>query len=139
MKKLFLDDIRIPFDCSKYMQPTDLKYIYEDEEWDIVRTYNDFVGYIEHFGLPDLISFDNDLADEHYDSDMYSLSDSYNQKYSKFKEKTGYDCAKWLCDYCVVNSLPLPKYYVHSMNPIGCENITSVLKSYDKIFSFNNK
>jgi hypothetical protein len=109
------------------------------EDWDIVKTYDEFVEYIETNGVPDVISFDNDLADEHYDSDMYSLSDSYNQKYSKFKEKTGYDCAKWLCDYCVVNSLPLPKYYVHSMNPIGCENITSVLKSYDKIFSFNNK
>ena len=59
MKKLFLDDVRIPFDCAKYMQPTNLKYIYKDEEWDIVRTYNDFVGYIEHFGLPALISFDN--------------------------------------------------------------------------------
>ena len=134
MKKLFLDDVRIPFDCSKYMQPTDLKYIYEDEEWDIVRTYNDFVGYIEHFGLPDLISFDNDLADEHYHPSMYDdTNDRYNNHQTQFKEKTGYDCAKWLCNYCFENGLPLPTYLVHSMNPVGRDNIISILNSSEKI------
>ena len=84
MKKLFLDDVRVPFDCAKYMRPDDLKYMYEDEEWDIVRTYNDFVGYIEHFGVPDLISFDHDLADEHYDPSMYS--GNYDDVAKNFKE-----------------------------------------------------
>ena len=86
MKKLFLDDIRVPFDCAKYMRPDDLKYMYEDEQWDVVRTYDDFVGYIEHFGVPDLISFDHDLADEHYSPMMYDNSSLYNQLYNEFKE-----------------------------------------------------
>jgi hypothetical protein len=133
MKKLFLDDIRIPFDCVKYMKPDDLKYMYEDEEWDIVRTYNDFVGYIEHFGVPDLISFDHDLAEEHYHPSMFSDDKSmYNNVQSQFKEKTGYDCAKWLCDYCSQNGLPLPTYLVHSMNPVGRDNILGVLQNFEK-------
>jgi hypothetical protein len=129
--RLFLDDIRVPFDCLKYMK-ADVSHIYEDTDWDVVRSYEDFVGYIEHFGLPELISFDHDLADEHYSSEMYSLSNSYNEKYPTFKEKTGYECAKWLCDYCTKNKLLLPMYVVHSMNPIGKENILSVLESYTK-------
>lgn len=128
MKKLFLDDIRVPFDCAKYMRPDDLKYMYEDEQWDIVRTYNDFVGYIEHFGVPDLISFDHDLADEHYSPMMYDGSNVYNRLYDEFKEKTGYDCAKWLCSYCSENGLPYPTYLVHSMNPVGRDNILSVFQ-----------
>ena len=132
MKKLFLDDIRVPFDCAKYMRPDDLKYMYEDVEWDIVRTYNDFVGYIEHFGVPDLISFDHDLADEHYSPSMYDSSSLYNQLYDEFKEKTGYDCAKWLCDYCSQNALPLPTYLIHSMNPVGRDNILGVFKNFER-------
>ena len=129
MSRLFLDDIRVPFDCLSYMKPN-VKHIYEDNNWDVVRTYDDFVGYIEHFGLPELISFDHDLADEHYSNKMYDGNNLYNKLYDEFKEKTGYECAKWLCEYCSKNKLPLPMYIVHSMNPIGKENILSVLDSY---------
>ena len=133
MKKLFLDDVRIPFDCVRYMLPVDLRYIYEDEDWDIVRTYNDFVGYVSHFGVPDLISFDHDLADEHYHPSMFNGDNTiYNDIRSQFKEKTGYDCAKWLCDYCTENGLPLPTYLIHSMNPVGRDNILGVLKNFEK-------
>jgi hypothetical protein len=125
--KLFLDDIRVPFDCLKYMK-ADVSHIYEDTDWDVVRTYDDFVGYIEHFGLPDVISFDHDLADEHYSQSMYDGEFAYNKQYETFKEKTGYDCAKWLHNYCVENGLPYPAYLVHSMNPVGRDNILSVFQ-----------
>jgi len=133
--RLFLDDIRVPFDCLSYMKPN-VKHIYEDEDWNVVRTYDDFVGYIDHFGLPDLISFDHDLADEHYSPEMHNGKNQYNKLYDSFKEKTGYDCAKWLCEYCADNELPLPMYVVHSMNPIGKENILSVLDNYNNKFKF---
>ncbi len=32
-----------------------------EPEFDIVRTYKDFVDYIKRNGLPDFISFDNDF------------------------------------------------------------------------------
>jgi hypothetical protein len=132
MKKLFLDDIRNPGDCVSYMRPNEQYY---DIDWDIVRNYNDFVNYINENGVPDEISFDHDLADEHYDPSMYKSHEEYNKGYDNFKDKTGYDCVKWLSDYCVENIIPMPKCYVHSMNPVGRDNIWSVINSTNKILN----
>ena len=126
--KLFLDDVRNPIDCVSYIK--DNIYI---EDWDIVRNYNEFINYITENGIPDLISFDHDLADEHYHPSMFNNDNTiYNDRREHFKEKTGYDCAKWLCDYCSENGLPLPTYLVHSMNPVGRDNILGVLKTFER-------
>lgn len=117
---LFLDDIREPVVVSKYMFPIELREMYKSEGWYIARNYTEFVEFITHHGLPTKISFDHDLADEHYISDNVT----------EYKEKTGYDCAKWLVDYCLTNKLSLPDYYCHSMNPVGVENILSILNRY---------
>jgi hypothetical protein len=131
MRRLFLDDVRNPKDCISYMG----NGVY-NEDWDIVRTYNEFVDYIKNNGVPDEISFDHDLADEHYDPSMFVSSKSYGEKYETFKEKTGYDCARWLSQYCIDNVIPMPKTcYIHSMNPVGRDNIQSVLNSLNKILS----
>lgn len=130
MRRLFLDDVRIPTDCVSYTY----NKIY-NEEWDIVRTYDEFVDYIKTNGVPDEISFDHDLADEHYDPSMYESTERYGEKYKTFKEKTGYDCAKWLSEYCITNVIPMPKCYVHSMNPVGRDNIRGVLESAVKILN----
>lgn len=134
MKKLlFLDDIRIPLDCSKYMiGPNTEIYKLDINEWNVVRSYQEFVDYIEKEGVPDFISFDHDLSDEHYSTKMYENNDSYNELYKDFKEKTGYDCAKWLLNYCSLNSLPIPEFNIHSMNPVGRENIKNIFESYKK-------
>ena len=128
---IFLDDFRNPGDCVNYMgfriQDT---AIYTRENWVVVRNYEEFVNYITENGLPYYISFDHDLADEHYDPSMYYVK--YNDVAKSFKEKTGMDCAKWLVDYCLDNDLKLPKYVVHSMNPVGTENILSLLKSFEE-------
>ncbi len=126
-KFLFLDDVRVPKDCS-YMKNPELY----NRDWDIVRNHDEFVNYILKEGVPDFISFDHDLSDEHYSQDMYKSSEIYNKLYGNFKEKTGYDCAKWLCNYCAENSIPLPEFEVHSMNPVGRENIIGFLNSYKK-------
>jgi hypothetical protein len=131
MKRLFLDDVRNPIDCSLYMRPANI-YL---EDWDVVRTYNEFIDYITKNGVPDEISFDHDLADEHYNPSMYESKEKYGKKSESFREKTGYDCAKWLAEYCIKNIIPMPKCYVHSMNPVGRENIQSVLNSLDKMLS----
>lgn len=109
MKKLFLDDFRMP----------------PDSTWDVVRSYRSFVDYIKENGVPDVISFDHDLGQEHYD--VYDKTPKLGnvqfkeveEHYSKFFEKTGYDCAKWL----VENELMPEEYTVHSMNPVGKQNI----------------
>lgn len=109
MKKLYLDDIRIP----------------KTKGWDIVRTHEDFVEWIEKNGLPEEVSFDHDLAEISYDPSTQIES-------FKYYEKTGYDSAKWLCDYCWTNGLPIPKWNVHSANPVGRDNIKQLMENFEK-------
>lgn len=113
MKKLYLDDIRIP----------------KTEGWDIVRTYENFVEWIEKNGLPEEVSFDHDLAEISYDPTTQAES-------FKYYEKTGYDAAKWLCEYCWGNGLPIPNWNVHSANPVGRDNIIQILKSFEKKLNY---
>jgi len=116
---LFLDDIRYPIEAYHYIKQA----IYLRKDWHIVRNYEQFINRILEYGLPEMISFDHDLADKHY-----LESDS-----EEFIEKTGYDCAKWLVEHCMDNDLDLPEFYCHSMNPVGKENIESLLKNFKNI------
>lgn len=118
MRKLYLDDIRTP----------------KTEGWDIVRNYEDFVTWITKNGLPDEVSFDHDLGREHtmYFFNNGGWENPPNPQETEFDKKTGYDAAKWLCDYCWTNGLPIPPWNVHSANPVGRDNITSLLKSFEK-------
>lgn len=144
---LFLDDVRIPYDAFNYTKDTDFSL----KEWSIVRNYDEFVkfitsNYTNRKMFPGLIAFDHDLADEHYypleTSDEYQdrkrvndIDGFYNEK---FKEKTGYHCAKWLIDFCLDNNLELPNFKCHSMNPSGRENILGLLNNFKK-FQLENK
>jgi hypothetical protein len=136
MKKLFLDDIRIPKDAIGLVS-SNLNQIYWDNDWSIVRNYFEFCNYIQKFGLPDFISFDHDLADDHY-NDLFSdenWSKNDNDivlKYDEYKEKTGYECAKWLVDWCLENKKSLPQCVVHSANPVGKQNIETYLNNAKK-------
>ncbi len=81
-----------------------------DDSWDRAYTYEEFVAYIEKNGMPEEISFDHDLG----------------------LDKSGKDCANWLIDYCIDNNVSLPKYTVHSANPVGGENIDLLFKHFIK-------
>lgn len=129
---LFLDDERFPKDVTWVNLPA--------VKWIIARSYEDFVRIITENGLPEHVSFDHDLADEHYKeyisaNNKLLLDSSKRIRYETFREKTGYDCAKWLAQYCIDKTLPLPLYYLHSMNGIGCGNMFSVLESARKIIN----
>jgi hypothetical protein len=136
---LFLDDIRIPYDCANYMTNP---ITYTKKEWVVVRNSEDFKKtiidlYNNHNKWPFLVSFDHDLADIHY-----SLPNGNRDGIGHLNdeeivwEETGYDCAKWLCDFCLNNHLPLPDYIVHSMNPVGRKNIQAYLENFKKIRNF---
>lgn len=124
--KLFLDDVRYPLDCVGYMHTRvgPLNTLYT-EEWVIVRNYEDFVSTITSHGLPAIVSFDHDLAPEHYDPSMLDYPEKV--MFEDFATKTGHDCAKWLVAYCKSNRQPLPKCFIHSMNPVGSQNIKHAL------------
>src|SRR5690606_9463716 len=91
VNKLFLDDIREPL----------------DDTWYIVRSYNEFVSYIETKGIPYWMSLDHDLGEE----------------------KTGNDCLKYLLKYIkkrIDNQEEVPEqifYSIHSQNPVGAKNM----------------
>jgi hypothetical protein len=74
----------------------------------LVTNYDEFVSFLEQQGVPIFISFDHDLGDV----------------------KTGYDCAKYLVEFCLDNFLTLPDYKVHSQNPVGKENIEKLLENF---------
>ena len=127
MKKLFLDDIRQPKDaCYITLNPK----IYWEEGWDIVKNYVEFCNWIKKNGLPDIVSFDHDLADIHYEVDFNDWNDNTSEQLGV--EETGLDCAKWLVTYCLDKNLKLPTYYVHSANPVGKKNIQSYLDNAQK-------
>ncbi|MDN5201962.1 hypothetical protein QQ008_11325 [Fulvivirgaceae bacterium BMA10] len=106
MKNLFLDDIRsIDMIYDKSME----------NEFDIVRTYDEFVKYIKEKGLPAFISFDNDLG---LDKDGNVAPD-------------GYAAAKWLV-YESGLDLRFLKFKVHSANPVAAEQIKGLLDNYIK-------
>lgn len=133
MYKLFLDDQREPTDV-KWGNFKDIFGILDNVV--VVRDYTQFTKAIMNAGLPAVVSFDHDLADEHYKAwingrAIYTDGDALNQSFS---EKTGYDCAKFLFEYCLEHRSCLPKCNIHSMNPIGAQRIYDLLLSYDQTF-----
>jgi hypothetical protein len=108
---LFLDDIRFPEQVRYNYGP--YKHIR------IARNYEDAVWMVQQYGLPTFISFDHDLAHEHYGKEH--------------GERTGYSFAQWFCAHVIGNNLALPpnfSYYVHSMNPVGAERIRECMKRF---------
>ena len=119
MNKLFLDDIRSPKDAIGLV-PSHMNQFYWANDWDVVRSHDEFVDWIVTNGVPDFVSFDHDLADEHYKD----LEGNH--------EKTGYVSAKWLVYHCLDKGVCLPEYQVHSANPVGKQNIESYLENSKK-------
>lgn len=135
---LWLDDIRNPFLNLEGKVPKDENN--EDYKINWVLNYEEFVKWIEIFGLPNAISFDHDLADEHYTPEYFWNDYQESKKYQEWKsnhyqEKTGMDCAKWLVDYCIDNKEKLPKIFVHSANPVGADNIKYLLDNFLKYYN----
>ena len=121
---LFLDDHR---------QPKDVKWIdLPPVEWIVVKTYDEFVNTIQKNGIPACISFDHDLGDEHYQEYFRANNGDKTIRYGNFKEKTGFECAKWLANFCVDTGTPLPLYYIHTLNGMGRMNIFAILESARK-------
>ena len=123
---LYLDDIRIPRDSFNYTKDTRFNLL----DWVIVRSAEEFIKTVndkfKDGEWPDLIAWDNDLSDEHYNPDI---------KQEDYKEKTGFFCAQWLVSFCLDNKMNMPEYIVHSQNPAGKANIIGLLDGFKKFQS----
>lgn len=111
--KLFLDDIR------------DVNMVYKNltnNDFIVVRNFHDFKKVILEKGLPELISFDNDLGLD--ENDVIA--------------EDGYAAAKWLV-YESGLDLQNLKFNVHSANPVAAQQIKSLLDNYIKHLRSENK
>ncbi len=133
--RIYLDDVRTP-------HPDPI-----GGDWIVVRNYDEFVQKVDEIGLDKIhtISLDHDLGDtaiqEYYDN----VKKNFTIDYSNIKEKTGYDCAKWLVNkfydlnpkrlemsHFDKKQVPIkfPTVYTHSANPIGSANIMGYINSF---------
>ncbi len=128
---LYLDDVRTP----------------KDDNWQVVRNYDEFVAHIKMNGLDnyEIISLDHDLGDTAMREYYNNVSPNYTLDYNNIQEKTGLHCAKWLVnEFYNVNPkwsklardvkkgkpFPFPKVYVHSANPIGSANMMGYINNF---------
>ena len=136
--KLFLDDVRTLEETYEMTKNP----IYLEYNWVIVRNYHDFINFFNYDFqfLPNVISFDHDLADEHY---IKMLNQENNDFGYSYKEKTGYDCLKWLIKHLDGqqinnNRIKKIKFLFHTANPIGRENMENYYKNWMRIRNFYN-
>jgi len=129
MYNLFLDDdrSRSPAKVSGWM-PEKVMPLYHDYIWYRVYNYEEFVKAIEEKGLPAMVSFDHDLAHEHYVTE--------GEPYDEYKEKTGYHAMQWMIDYIIEHSSKPPKVLVHSLNPVGRDNIANLFDNFLKFYKW---
>ena len=86
------------------------------ENFERVYDYDEFVNFINKNGVPEFISFDHDLGEG----------------------KTGFDCAKFLVEFCLDNGVSDINFQVHSQNPVGEENIEKLLDNFNRLKNQNH-
>lgn len=95
---LYLDDIRNP---------------QTEKDWNVVRSFDEAIEFMEKNGCPHYMSFDHDLGDE---------------------VPTGKDVAQWMVEKDIAdNGTFIPdcfQFNVHSANPVGRDNIIGLLTNY---------
>ncbi len=127
---LWLDDIRDPFDkdFSAYVALYN-PFLNRPHRIRWVKNYAEFTQAIVTDNLPDAISFDHDLAPEHYE-------DNYDD--GGYIEKTGLDCVKFLCNILDYNNkehgrdYKLPLCVYHTANPVGKVNMETYIENAKK-------
>ena len=114
--RLYLDDIRTPV----------------DDDWIVVRNYDEFVAQIKLNGLGnfEVISLDHDLGEGAMVEYYTNVKNNYMLDYNNIEERTGMDCCRYLVSESMNEKIPLPQIYVHSANPIGSANMMGYINNY---------
>lgn len=128
MTLLWLDDIRNPMDTQVDWLAYSPIGRYPYVVW--VKSYDEFVKFITENGLPDGICFDHDLGKATEKELLAKGVSKQEARKRKGEEKNGYDCAKWLVDYCLDRDLDIPPFGLQTSNPVGRESISSLLSNY---------
>ena len=114
--RLYLDDIRTPV----------------DDDWIVVRNYDEFVAQIKLNGLGnfEVISLDHDLGEGAMVEYYTNVKNNYMLDYNNIEERTGMDCCRYLVSDSMNEKIPLPQIYIHSANPIGSSNMMGYINNY---------
>jgi len=132
MKKLlWLDDIRDPF-VGDWLMRYAPQFAYGEGEVTWVKSYNAFVDWINDNGLPRMVAFDHDLGQDVANEKVANGMSKRKSRIQKRTEMSGFECAKWLVDYCIDNDMDLPQWTIQSANPVGADNINGILNNYKK-------
>jgi len=135
MYYIYLDDVRTPVKIEN------------GPDWIVVRNYDEFVEKVLELGMENIhtVSLDHDLGDTAMQEYFSNVSPNFSLDYNNIKEKTGYDCAKWMVDHFYATnkkrmkmhraerkSIPIkfPNVYTHSANPIGSANIMGYVNNF---------
>ncbi|MNE76849.1 hypothetical protein D3C80_1731100 [compost metagenome] len=84
------------------------------------------VAYIKKHGFPEVVSFDHDLG-------MVAQPAGELWVAHEIEAPSGYDFAKWLAEQDMIEPWMLKnnfRFYVHSANPVGAENIRGFMSNY---------
>ena len=116
--KIYLDDVRTPV----------------ENNWVVVRSYNEFITKVNEIGLEniDFVSLDHDLGDSAMKEWHKNVYHNYALDYNNITEKTGYDCAKWLVEQWMEGQ-SVVDVYTHSANAIGSANIMGYINNFRHI------
>lgn len=130
MKGLLLDDERWPITI------TWVDFDYAAHHWIVVRNFEDFTKVLESEKF-DVVSFDHDLDRTSTYECVRCNTNKTKFDYSRVKEKTGLDCAKFFKEFFDKSDIKRPKYLVHSLNEQGRENIIDILGREDLLADYN--
>ena len=129
---LMLDDVRIIEHCYLWDDATSLidKSGIPSWHWTTVRSYDAFVDHITKNGIPDVVSFDNDLNVEDGRISIEEYTKLFQMvDWREFRIKTGAHCAEWLANRCIALKHPIPEYYVHSANSAARPIIREIMEN----------
>lgn len=127
---LFLDDKRQPkyAYCSDTARPVSEAAGCQEDDWLIVRSFENFSLVLNYFGMPRFVSFDHDLCDLAMAECIKNWDTGQKFDYNlKGMEKTGAHCAQLLRDWCSFAGARIPAYVCHTANKEGGENIHAIL------------
>lgn len=115
MTLLWIDDIRNPYDgwAERYAP-------YPPDEIVWAKSYHDVTTFLTSRGCPDEVCFDHDLGE---------IGEN---------EHNGFSCAKAIVEYCMDHNIDIPPYNIHSSNPVGRQNIRSLMDGWHKFHLKND-
>jgi hypothetical protein len=133
---LWLDDIRDPKDTIWVDWMVENGIILSEFNITWVKSYGEFTKWIEKNSLPSLICFDHDLGEDVAKGRVSKGMSKRQARILKRETLSGFDCAKWLIEFCLDNELNAPDFKIQSANPVGAENIKGLIENFRKNVKF---